>query len=57
MRHTIGKGKRPTKFQDSLKISKELERIQENEKKNPTVKFDKHKKKKVKSDGRTTYVY
>jgi len=48
---------KPAKFQDSLKISKELERIQENEKNNPTVKFDKHKDKKVKSDGRTTYVY
>lgn len=34
----MGKGMRPAQFQDHNKIGNEMERIKENEKKNPTIK-------------------
>ena len=46
----MGKGMKPAKFQDHLKISEKLSKVKK------TKKFTQHKEVK-KSDTKTTYVY
>ena len=53
----MGKGDKWRKGHSVKAVSDGIGRIKENEKVNPSMKFDGHKDKKKNSDGSDTYIY
>ena len=53
----MGKGSKWRKGHSHKEVSEGIERVHENEKKNPSIDLNTHKKEKTNRDGSKTFIY